>query len=101
MISIMSSIFMIYRNKIILVCILVLFLVVNFSGCKKNTLPPTGNKNPTVTLISPLNATQIHTKDSLFVKANASDDDGIIRTYFKPNDGERYFRRQARRRAGT
>lgn len=31
----------------------------------------------------------------------AFDDDGIIRTYFKPNDGERYFRRQARRRAGT
>lgn len=31
----------------------------------------------------------------------AFDDNGIIRTYFKPNDGERYFRRQARRRAGT
>lgn len=31
----------------------------------------------------------------------AFDDDGIIRTYFKPNDGERYFRRQARRRAGS
>jgi len=30
----------------------------------------------------------------------AFDDDGIIRTFFRPNDGERYFRRQARRRAG-
>lgn len=30
----------------------------------------------------------------------AFDDDGTIRTFFRPNDGERYFRRQARRRAG-
>jgi len=30
----------------------------------------------------------------------AFDDDGTIRTFFKPNDGERYFRRQANRRAG-
>ncbi|MCC6927714.1 MAG: hypothetical protein IT359_01875 [Gemmatimonadaceae bacterium] len=30
----------------------------------------------------------------------AFDDDGTIRTFFKPNDGERYFRRQARRRPG-
>lgn len=29
----------------------------------------------------------------------AFDDDGTIRTFFKPNDGERYFQRQARRRA--
>jgi pyocin large subunit-like protein len=28
----------------------------------------------------------------------AFDADGIIRTYFRPNDGEAYFRRQARRR---
>lgn len=28
----------------------------------------------------------------------AYDRDGIIRTFFKPNDGEVYFRRQARRR---
>jgi pyocin large subunit-like protein len=27
----------------------------------------------------------------------AFDSDGIIRTFFKPNDGEAYFRRQARR----
>ncbi len=27
----------------------------------------------------------------------AFDRDGTIRTFFKPNDGERYFRRQARR----
>lgn len=27
--------------------------------------------------------------------------DGTIRTFFKPNDGEQYFRRQARRRPGT
>jgi pyocin large subunit-like protein len=27
----------------------------------------------------------------------AYDRDGTIRTFFKPNDGERYFRRQARR----
>lgn len=26
--------------------------------------------------------------------------DGTIRTFFKPNDGEQYFRRQARRRPG-
>lgn len=29
----------------------------------------------------------------------AFDADGTIRTFFRPNDGERYFRRQARRRA--
>jgi pyocin large subunit-like protein len=28
----------------------------------------------------------------------AFDPDGTIRTFFKPNDGETYFRRQARRR---
>jgi hypothetical protein len=28
----------------------------------------------------------------------AFNDDGVIRTYFRPNDGEAYFRRQARRR---
>ncbi len=28
----------------------------------------------------------------------ANDRDGTIRTFFKPNDGEAYFRRQARRR---
>jgi pyocin large subunit-like protein len=28
----------------------------------------------------------------------AFDGDGTIRTYFRPNDGEAYFRRQARRR---
>lgn len=28
----------------------------------------------------------------------AADADGTIRTFFKPNDGEAYFRRQARRR---
>lgn len=28
----------------------------------------------------------------------AFDPDGIIRTFFRPNDGEAYFRRQARRR---
>ena len=28
----------------------------------------------------------------------AFDSDGIIRTFFRPNDGEAYFRRQARRR---
>jgi pyocin large subunit-like protein len=27
----------------------------------------------------------------------AADPDGTIRTFFKPNDGEAYFRRQARR----
>jgi pyocin large subunit-like protein len=27
----------------------------------------------------------------------AFDDDGTIRTFFRPNDGERYFQRQARR----
>jgi pyocin large subunit-like protein len=27
----------------------------------------------------------------------AFDGDGVIRTFFAPNDGERYFRRQARR----
>jgi pyocin large subunit-like protein len=27
----------------------------------------------------------------------AFDPDGTIRTYFRPNDGERYFRRQAAR----
>ncbi|MBL8960165.1 MAG: hypothetical protein JNJ98_09950, partial [Gemmatimonadetes bacterium] len=26
--------------------------------------------------------------------------DGTIRTFFRPNDGEQYFRRQARRRPG-
>jgi hypothetical protein len=31
----------------------------------------------------------------------AFDEDGIIRTYFRPNDGERYFRRQGRRRGGS
>ncbi len=30
----------------------------------------------------------------------AVDRDGTIRTYFKPNDGERYFKRQAARPAG-
>jgi len=30
-----------------------------------------------------------------FIAFNA---DGVIRTYFRPNDGEAYFRRQARRR---
>ncbi len=29
----------------------------------------------------------------------AFDSDGTIRTFFRPNDGESYFRRQARRRA--
>nr|MBP6771766.1 hypothetical protein [Gemmatimonadaceae bacterium] len=28
----------------------------------------------------------------------AADADGTIRTFFKPNDGEAYFKRQARRR---
>jgi pyocin large subunit-like protein len=28
----------------------------------------------------------------------AFDPDGTIRTFFRPNDGEAYFRRQARRR---
>jgi len=27
----------------------------------------------------------------------AFNSDGVIRTFFKPNDGERYFRRQAER----
>ena len=30
----------------------------------------------------------------------AFDTDGTIRTFFRPNDGESYFRRQARRRPG-
>jgi hypothetical protein len=29
----------------------------------------------------------------------AFDADGVIRTFFRPNDGEAYFRRQARRRS--
>ena len=31
----------------------------------------------------------------------AFDPDGTIRTYFRPNDGEAYFRRQLKRPAGT
>ncbi len=31
----------------------------------------------------------------------AFDGDGTIRTFFRPNDGEAYFRRQARRRSNS
>ncbi|MEP6832119.1 MAG: hypothetical protein ABJB74_01945 [Gemmatimonas sp.] len=35
--------------------------------------------------------------DRSAVDCLAFDHDGTIRTFFKPNDGERYFRRQANR----
>lgn len=40
--------------------------------------------------------TRYHRKNGWFIAYNAN---GRIRTFFKPNDGERYFRRQAARPA--
>ena len=39
--------------------------------------------------------TRFDRKSGAFLACNA---DGTIRTFFKPNDGEKYFRRQARRK---
>jgi hypothetical protein len=41
--------------------------------------------------------TRFHRETGAFLAFNA---DGTIRTFFVPNDGEAYFRRQARRRPG-